>query len=234
MEKYRANEVDIMENREQIRADERRAFGHFHNSEGNAGEDCDLCGKPLAGCHCDFLGNTYKETVFHLENVDCKECAAKMEGKIREMPSVFFAALSFTTKELYVISKEDPETLLQEILPVCRSVDESAGIIPPADKSDYKTENYEIPTLDCAACALKLEKLINHQPGVLSASISYATKTMRLTAKDPDSLIPMLTEKCNEVESPTEIHKKVRPPKRKAAAGSAPPVWRRRKRNSAS
>jgi Cd2+/Zn2+-exporting ATPase len=218
MEKYRANEVDIMENREQIRADERRAFGHFHNSEGSAEEDCDLCGKPLDSCHCDFLGNTYKETVFHLENVDCMECAAKMEGKIREMPSVFFAALSFTTKELYVISKEDPETLLQEILPVCRSVDESAGIIPPADKSDYKTENYEIPTLDCAACALKLEKLINHQPGVLSASISYATKTMRLTAKDPDSLIPMLTEKCNEVESPTEIHKKVRPPKRKAAA----------------
>lgn len=54
---------------------------------------------------------------------------------------------------------------------------------------------------------------MNCQPGVLSASISFATKTMKLTAKDPDSLIPELTRKCNEVESPTEIRKKQRPTK---------------------
>ncbi|WP_370797207.1 cation transporter [Dialister hominis] len=64
-----------------------------------------------------------------------------------------------------------------------------------------------MPTLDCAACALKLEKLINKQPDVISASISYATKTLKLTAEDPDSLIPELTEKCNEIESPTVIQK---------------------------
>ena len=43
---------------------------------------------------------------------------------------------------------------------------------------------------------------------------------MKLTAKDPDSLIPELTRKCNEVESPTEIRKKQRPTKaqKKSAA----------------
>lgn len=218
MDKYRANESDIMEDEKQIKTDERKAFGHFHCAEGNKSDlACDICGQSLDNCTCDFLGKEYSKNIFHMEHLDCMECAAKMEGKIREMPSVFFAAISFTTKELCIISKENPDQLLKEVLQVCRSVDESIGIIPPSDKTGYKTETYEIPTLDCAACALKLEKLINHQPGVLSASISYATKTMRLTAEDPDSLIPLLTEKCNEVESPTEIHKKVRLPKRSAA-----------------
>lgn len=233
MAKYLSNEKDIMEDEKDIKADERRAFGHFHDigvhhKEGHEKnchchecieeEDCDYCGKSLDLCCCDFLGSDYHRSIYHMEHLDCKECAAKMEGKIREMPSVFFASISFRTKELRLISKEDPDTLLKEVLAICRSVDESVGIVPPKDKTNYRTETYEIPTLDCAACALKLEKLINRQPGVLSASISYATKTMKLTAEDPDSLIPALTEKCNEVESPTEIHKKVRAPKHEAAA----------------
>lgn len=242
MARYVNNEKDIMEDEKDIDADERRAFGHFHDvgvhhREGHEKdchchecieeEDCDICGKSLASCRCDFLGKTYHRTIYHMEHLDCMECAAKMEGKIREMPSVFFAAISFRNKELRLISKEDPDTLLKEVLAVCRSVDETVGIVPPKDKSHYRTETYEIPTLDCAACALKLEKLINRQPGVLSASISYATKTMKLTAVNPDSLIPVLTEKCNEVESPTEIRKKVRPPKAAAAKEERLPFYKK-------
>lgn len=91
--------------------------------------------------------------------------------------------------------QRNPDNLIPQLLTVCRTVDENIGIVPPSDKGDFKTELYEIPTLDCAACAVKLEKLVNRQPGVLSASISFATKTMKLTAKDPDSLIPELTKK---------------------------------------
>ena len=228
MAKYKDNEKDIMESDEEIKADERRAFGHFHDigihhQDGHKKdchchgcvdeEDCDYCGKELASCHCDFLGKEYNRGLYHMEHLDCMECAAKMEGKIREMPSVFFASISFTKKELRLIAKGNPDTLIPEVLKVCRGVDENVGIVPPSDKGDFKTEIYEIPTLDCAACAVKLEKVVNRQPGVLSASISFATKTMKLTAKDPDSLIPELTRKCNEVESPTEIVKKKRPSK---------------------
>lgn len=228
MAKYKDNEIDVMESEADIAIDERRAFGHFHDKgvhhhDGHKNdchchecideEDCDYCGKNLASCQCDFLGKEYKRGLYHMEHLDCMECAAKMEGKIREMPSVFFASVSFTKKELRVISKENPDNLIPQLLSVCRTVDENIGIVPPSDKGDFKTEIYEIPTLDCAACAVKLEKLVNRQPGVLSASISFATKTMKLTAKDPDSLIPELTRKCNEVESPTEIRKKQRPTK---------------------
>lgn len=234
--KYKDNEKDILESEEEILKDERRAFGHYHEKgvHHQAGhpenceckecvdeEDCDYCGKDLAHCRCDYLGKEYKRGLYHLEHLDCMECAAIMEGKIRELGSVFFASISFQKKELRVISRTNPDTLIPEILRICRSVDERIGIVPPDDKASFKTEVYEIPTLDCAACALKLEKLINNQPGVLSASVSYATKTMRLTAENPDSLIPELTRKCNEVENPTEIYKKERPSK---AAAKAKPV----------
>ncbi|MDY6083829.1 MAG: heavy metal translocating P-type ATPase [Dialister sp.] len=225
LEKYKSNEKDILESEEEILKDERRSFGHYHEKgvhrqEGHPmhcecnecvdEEDCDYCGKDLAHCRCDYLGNEYKRGLYHLEHLDCMECAAIMEGKIREMGAVFFASISFQKKELRIISRSNPDTLIPSILRICRSIDERVGIVPPADKTSFKTEMYEIPTLDCAACALKLEKLINNQPGVLSASISYATKTMRLTAENPDALIPELTRKCNEVENPTEICKKER------------------------
>ena len=44
-----------------------------------------------------------------------------------------------------------------------------------------------MPTLDCAACAAKLEQRINRVPGVVSATLSYATKQLRLTAENPDA-----------------------------------------------
>ncbi len=228
MEKYKDNTADVMESDEEIKADERRAFGHFHDKgvhhqDGHKEdchchgcieeEDCDYCGKDLASCHCDFLGKEYKRGLYHMDHLDCMECAAKMEGKIREMPAVFFASISFTKKELRLISKENPDTMIPEVLKVCRSVDENIGIVPPSDKTGFKTEVYEIPTLDCAACAVKLEKVVNRQPGVLSASISFATKTMKLTAENPDALIPELIKKCSEVESGTNIVKKQRPSK---------------------
>lgn len=233
LQKYKSNEKDILESEEEILKDERRAFGHYHETgvhhqEGHPmhceckdcidEEDCDYCGKDLAHCRCDYLGKDYKRGLYHLEHLDCMECAAIMEGKIREMGAVFFASISFLKKELRIISRSNPDTLIPEILRICRSVDERVGIIPAADTKAFTTEMYEIPTLDCAACSLKLEKLINNQPGVLSASISYATKTMRLTAENPDSLIPELTRKCNEVENPTEIYKKERISKAAAKA----------------
>ena len=166
MAKYKDNKIDVMESEADIAIDERRAFGHFHDKgihhhDGHKDdchchdcideEDCDYCGKDLASCQCDFLGKEYKRGLYHMEHLDCMECAAKMEGKIREMPSVFFASVSFTKKELRVISKENPDNLIPQLLSVCRTVDENIGIVPPSDKGDFKTEIYEIPTLDCAA-----------------------------------------------------------------------------------
>jgi Cd2+/Zn2+-exporting ATPase len=54
--------------------------------------------------------------------------------------------------------------------------------------------------LGCAHCAAKMEAKFNAHPGVVEAIITFATKQLRLTAADPDSLIPELTKIACTVE----------------------------------
>ena len=59
---------------------------------------------------------------------------------------------------------------------------------------------YIIENLDCANCAAKIEKKFNDHPAVQEAVITFSTKQLRLTAEDPDGLIPELTEIARTVE----------------------------------
>ena len=67
---------------------------------------------------------------------------------------------------------------------------------------------YIIENLDCANCAAKIEAKINALPEVQEATITFATRQLRLTAEDPDALIPKLTEIARTVEGEAEIHPK--------------------------
>ena len=59
---------------------------------------------------------------------------------------------------------------------------------------------YRIENLDCANCAAKIEAKFNAHPQVEEAVITFSTRQLRLTAQDPDQLIPELTELARTVE----------------------------------
>ncbi len=64
---------------------------------------------------------------------------------------------------------------------------------------------YIIDNLDCANCASKIEKKFNDHPGVEEAIITFATRQLRLTAEDPDALIPELVEIARTIEGEVTI-----------------------------
>ena len=64
---------------------------------------------------------------------------------------------------------------------------------------------YTIANLDCANCAAKIEAKFNAHPQVEEATITFATKQLRLTAQDPDRLIPELQALARTVEAEAEI-----------------------------
>ena len=64
---------------------------------------------------------------------------------------------------------------------------------------------YIIEKLDCANCAAKIETKFNSHPSVEEATITFATRQLRLTAKNPDKLIPELTEIARTVEGEVVI-----------------------------
>ena len=64
---------------------------------------------------------------------------------------------------------------------------------------------YIIEGLDCANCAAKIEAKFNALPEVEEATITIATKQLRVTAEGPDSLMEKLTQIARTVESGATI-----------------------------
>ena len=62
-------------------------------------------------------------------------------------------------------------------------------------------KTYIIENLDCANCAAKIEAKINALPEVKEATITFATKQLRITAENPDALVEKLTAIAQTVES---------------------------------
>lgn len=118
--------------------------GHEHH---HSHEECD-CGhehghhheNEECGCghtHGEHEGHTHDSKAFGesnhafdhvqkqtyiLENLSCANCAAKMERKIKELPQVDFANITYATKQLQVVVNSEEELLpvLQEI---CTSIE---------------------------------------------------------------------------------------------------------------
>ena len=59
---------------------------------------------------------------------------------------------------------------------------------------------YTIENLDCANCAAKIEAKISALPQVQEAVITFTTRQLRLTAEDPDALIPQLQALARTVD----------------------------------
>ena len=61
---------------------------------------------------------------FKMQNLDCANCAAKMEAAIKKLPGVHDAAVSFMTQKL-TIDADDArfEEIMDEVAAVCRKVD---------------------------------------------------------------------------------------------------------------
>ena len=64
---------------------------------------------------------------------------------------------------------------------------------------------YILEHLGCANCAAKMEKRILALPGVEDATITYATKQLRLSADNPDALLPEIQSICSSIESEVSV-----------------------------
>ena len=64
---------------------------------------------------------------------------------------------------------------------------------------------YSLKNLGCANCAAKMERKINALPQVESATITFSTKQLRVTAQDPDALLPQLQKIVQSIEPQVQI-----------------------------
>lgn len=155
-----------------------------------------------------------EKKVYILENLGCANCAAKMEKKIKELPGVQYATITFTTKQLRLSANNQAE-LLPKIQEICTSIESEVKVVPRGGKlpGATMTKTYILENLECANCAAKMERRISELDGVTSCTITYATKQLRVTGPNPDRLVPQFKEICKSIESGVEIVPKDTSPK---------------------
>jgi copper chaperone CopZ len=67
---------------------------------------------------------------YRLENLDCANCAAKMESAIKKLPGVRDASVSFLTQRL-TVDAEDAcfDEVLAQAVRVCRKIEPECRIL---------------------------------------------------------------------------------------------------------
>ena len=62
-----------------------------------------------------------------------------------------------------------------------------------------------LENLGCAHCASRMEEKINQLPEVKAATITFATKQLRIDAKNPMELLPQIQSICSSIESQVKV-----------------------------
>lgn len=75
-------------------------------------------------------------------------------------------------------------------------------------KPDVKQTVYIVENLGCANCAAKMEKKINELPEVEAATLTFATKQLRVASNHQEQLLPILQEICSSIESEVIVRPK--------------------------
>ncbi len=67
---------------------------------------------------------------FELEDLDCANCAAKMENAVREIEGVTFVSVSFMTKKMILEADDDKfNDIVKKAVKVCRKIEPDCTVI---------------------------------------------------------------------------------------------------------
>lgn len=188
---------------------------HHHEHHHEHGDECGCgCGHDHEHEHehttraAASASGAKGKRVYILENLGCANCAAKMEKRINELPGVSVATITYATKQLR-LTADNYDALLPQIQEICSSIESEVKVVPKsAPAKALKTKTYLLENLGCANCAAKMEKRINELDGIEDASITFATKQLRVTAASPDRYLPQIREICTSIESEVIVKEK--------------------------
>ena len=196
---------------------------HEHEHHHHHDEHCGCgCGDHDHEHHVHSHNALTAKRIYILENLGCAHCASKMEERIQALEGVESATITFATKQLR-LRAADPDALLPHIRKICTSIESEVKVVPrnpaPAASTDTTTKTYLLENLGCAHCASKMEEQIANLEGISEATITFATKQLRLTAKNPDRYLDQIRKICTSIES--EVLVKEKDPKPKAQSPKA-------------
>lgn len=68
--------------------------------------------------------------VFKMQDLDCANCAAKMENAVKKIDGVNSAVISFMTQKLTIDAADDRfDEIMQEVIKTCKKVESGCTIL---------------------------------------------------------------------------------------------------------
>ena len=191
---------------------------HHHHHDEHCGYGCEDHAHDHGHHHSHSAASAKR--VYILENLGCAHCASKMEEQIQHLDGVENATITFATKQLR-LNATDPDALLPQIRKICTSIESEVNVVPrnpkPSASADVTTRIYLLENLGCAHCASKMEEQIADLDGISEATITFATRQLRVTAKNPDRYLDQIRRICTSIESEVIVKEKDPRPKAQAA-----------------
>ncbi|HMM06420.1 MAG TPA: heavy metal translocating P-type ATPase [Clostridiales bacterium] len=141
-----------------------------------------------------------EKAVYTLENLGCANCAAKMERKIKDLPGVAYASITFATKQLR-LAADGQEELLPRLQEIVSSIESDVRVIPRKKTiGATKTAVFQVENLKRVEDAETIEAAVRGLLGVTWATLHFPTKQLRFTASSPARLQPQIEKICWETD----------------------------------
>ncbi|HAG42650.1 MAG TPA: heavy metal translocating P-type ATPase, partial [Clostridium sp.] len=121
-----------------------------------------------------------------LENLDCANCASKIENKVKDNKDIKEVAVNFMTKTLTFEPHDEANVnkIINEIKNTVNKLEPDVVVKEKAKKNNIKAKKeFILENLDCANCASKIENKIREINGVEEATVNFMTKTLILKPK---------------------------------------------------
>lgn len=132
-----------------------------------------------------------------LENLDCANCASKIENKVKDNKDIKDVTVNFMTKTLTFepCDEANVNKIINEIKNTVNKLEPDVVVKEKVKKSNVKVKKeFILENLDCANCASKIENKVKQINGVEEATVNFMTKTLIFKPKEGENLNKIETE----------------------------------------
>ena len=121
---------------------------------------------------------------YNIENLDCPNCAKKIEDKLNSMEEFNNVSINFATKKLsFETDSNNYDTLLNLTV---KAMEPEVILTQVTEDIVTKKHTYILTQVCCADCATKMERQIAKLEGVSEVQFNFSTSKLSLIASSDD------------------------------------------------
>ena len=127
------------------------------------------------GAHLEWR---YRHETLPVQGLDCADCARTLENGVGRLDGVLWVSANFAASSL-AVEYDVERTKRPEIVSRIQALGYDIETPVPSREMIYQVDG-----MDCADCALNLEKALSRTPGVAQVSVDFTLARLRLTPDD--------------------------------------------------